>query len=81
MPAKTKKTITFEEKLQNLAEIIEQVEDSETSLDSAIALYKEGIALAQDCGDTLRKYEEEVLTLQKTAEGFTLEPFATAVVS
>jgi len=76
MPAKAKKPQTFEQKLEKLAEIVEQVEDSATPLDSAISLYKDGIALAKDCNETLRVYGDEVLILQKTAEDFTLEPFS-----
>jgi exodeoxyribonuclease VII small subunit len=76
MPGKAKKPQTFESKLEKLAEIADRVEDSATPLDSAISLYKDGIALAKECGDTLREYEAEVLTLQKTADSFTLEPFA-----
>jgi len=78
MPAKSKKNATFEEKLENLAQIVEKVEDSQTPLDEAISLYKEGIAVAKECGETLRRYEEEVLILQKTADDFILEPFSAA---
>ena len=70
------KTATFEENLERLASIAEQVEDGQTPLEAAIALYKEGLELAGKCGETLRKYEAEVLTLQKEAdETFTLELF------
>ena len=76
MPKKADKS--FEENLERLAVITEQVEDAETPLDEAITLYKEGLALAEKCGETLRTYEAEVLTLQKSAAGiFELEPFAT----
>jgi len=74
MPKKSNKT--FESDLQRLAEIVEQVEDSQTPLDTAITLYKEGLVLAGKCGEVLRNYETEILTLQKSAEDvFTLEPF------
>jgi len=76
MPRKASKT--FEENLERLSDIVEQVEDAETPLDEAIALYKEGLTLAGKCGETLRTYEAEVLTLQKSASGiFELEPFTT----
>ena len=77
MPAK-KKT-TFEEDLANLATIVEQVESSSTPLDKSLALYKEGLTLAAKCGETLTKYEEEILTLQKNADDtFILKPFQEA---
>jgi len=53
------------------------MEASEIPLDVAIALYKEGLALAAKCGQTLTNYESEILTLQKEADGsFSTAPFA-----
>ncbi|MCL1862360.1 MAG: exodeoxyribonuclease VII small subunit [Defluviitaleaceae bacterium] len=74
MPAKKK--ISFEQKLQKLEEIVEQVENADTPLEKSLALYKDGIALAKECGDVLRVFEEEVLVLQREADGFSSEPFA-----
>jgi len=71
-----KKKPKFEEALLRLSDIIETIEDSETTLDSAIKLYKEGLVLAVDCGDILSHYESEVLLLQKDAnEKFSLTTF------
>ena len=71
-----KKTTSFEEDLSNLARIVEQVEDSQTPLDKALALYKDGLTLAATCGETLTQYEKEILTLQKNAdETFVLKSF------
>ena len=64
-----KKKTNFETDIARLAEIVEQVEDGSTPLDTAISLYKEGLALAAKCGKTLGQYEEEILTLQKDVEG------------
>ena len=72
----SKKTIPFEEKLNKLEGIVEQIESPEIELEKAIALYKDGIKLAKECGETLQKHEEEILVLQKTAEEFILEPFS-----
>lgn len=63
-----RKKTTFEEDMIRLEAIVEHVESSDTSLEEAIRLYKEGLALAAKCGKTLGKYEEEILTLQKDAE-------------
>ena len=70
-----KKKETFETNLERLAEIVEQAENSETPLDTSIALYKEGLQLAEKCGETLRRAEGEILILQRQAGQFTLEPF------
>ena len=69
-----KKKSNFEQDIKRLAEIVEEVENSDTSLDAAISLYKEGIELAAKCGTVLKQYEEEVHVLQKDAE-ITLAPF------
>jgi len=71
-----KTTDSFEANLGRLTEIVEQVEDSQTPLETAISLYKEGLTIAEKCGDVLRRCEEEILTLQKTVDAFSLEPFA-----
>jgi len=63
-----KKKANFETDIARLAEIVEQVEDGQTELDVAIALYKEGLTLAEKCGKVLSRYEEEVLILQKEDE-------------
>jgi len=75
-----KKDIKFEQALTRLSDIVDTIEDGETTLDSAIKLYKEGLKLAQNCGDILGHYESEVLLLKKDAdEAFTLEPFGEGV--
>jgi len=60
-----KKKPTFETDIARLAQIVEQVEDGQTTLDAAIVLYKEGLALAEKCDKVLSQYEEEILVLQK----------------
>ena len=73
---KKKEETNFENALTRLSHIVETVEDSETSLDDAINLYKEGLKIAKDCGDILNKHEQAVLLLQKQAdETFSLAKF------
>lgn len=67
--AMPRKKATFESDLNRLREIVENMEDSETALEQAIALYKEGITLAAKCNQTLTTLEEEIYTLQKDADG------------
>ena len=70
-----KKKKSIGEKFQRLSEISDKIE-GESSLEEAISLYKEGLALVEDCGSQLKKYEAEVLVLKKNAdEMFSLEPF------
>ena len=63
-----RKKLKFEDAISRLSEIVDTIEDGDTTLDDAIKLYKEGLVLAQNCGDILGKYEDEVLQLQKTAD-------------
>ena len=75
-----KKELKFEQSLARLSDIVETIEDGDTTLDNAIKLYKEGLNLAQNCGDILGRYESEVLQLQKDADGaFALAPFGEGV--
>jgi len=68
--------MNFEKIIQQLETLTEAIESPKTQLDEALALYKEGIALAKQGGKTLTQYEAEVTRLQKDAEGiFTLSPF------
>ena len=72
-----KKQPSFEKSLTRLSEIVETIEDGDTTLEDAIKLYKEGLASAQNCGDILGRYEAEVLQLQKDVDGaFALMPFS-----
>jgi len=71
------KKLKFEDALSRLSNIVDTIEDGETTLDDAVKLYKEGLSLAKNCGDILGCYETEVLTLEKNAAGaFALTPFA-----
>ena len=72
-----RKEKSFEENLERLEQLVQEVEEASTSLEDAIALYKEGITLASKCGETLKRYESEIAVLQKQSdEVFMLTPFA-----
>ena len=67
--------MTIEESFARLNEISSQIEGS-VPLDVAVSLYKEGLKIAENCGQTLKKYEDEVLVLRKNAERmFVTAPF------
>ena len=75
-----KKELKFEQALSRLSNIVGEIEEAEATLDNAIKLYKEGLSLAQDCGDILGNYEAQVLELQKDADqAFALQPFSEGV--
>ena len=72
-----RKDTSFEACLERLEQIAEEVEDAATPLETAISLFKEGIKLATQCGETLKQCETEVMTLKKQSdEVFKLVPFS-----
>ena len=60
---------TFEQSLARLEEIVDIIDNRETDLESAVALYKEGLVLSKTCGDALNRYETEIMTLKKEFDG------------
>lgn len=59
---------SFEETLERLEEIVEQLEDDPPSLDEALDAYEEGVALANDCLDRLDRAEQRVRELSLDGE-------------
>ena len=67
--------ISFEESLQRLEEIVNEIE-SHTSLENSVKLYKEGVGLSVLLNEALNKYEAEIIELSKTKDGqFEEKPF------
>lgn len=55
----------FEEALERLEDIVNQLEDESISLEKSIDLYEEGIKLSKICTETL---EEAELRIKKVAD-------------
>ena len=53
----------FENKLIELEKIVTKLENSEFSLDEAIALFEDGIKLSDDCRKILETAERKIKTL------------------
>lgn len=71
-----KKKQTIEQALERLEEIVELMENEETTLQEAVKLYKEGNELSVFCSENLIKIEEEVSVLKRTKnDSFKLEGF------
>ncbi len=64
---------TFEEKLEELEKIVEELESGEVKLDSAIDKYGKAMKIAKECSDKLNKAEETVTKILK--ENGTFENF------
>lgn len=60
---------TYETAVAKLTDIVSQLEDPETPLETSVKLYQEGIELAAFCAEKLTKAEGEVTILKQTATG------------
>ena len=66
---------TFEESLERLATIVEELENDGTSLADAMKLYEEGVTLSQTCRKELESAELRITELRARVEGgFREEP-------
>ncbi|WP_174734183.1 exodeoxyribonuclease VII small subunit [Mesobacillus harenae] len=72
--AKEKK-LTFEEAMEKLEGIVEQLEEGDIPLEEAISFYKEGMELSKLCHDKLKNVEEQlaqIVTEGGQTEGFSI---------
>jgi exodeoxyribonuclease VII small subunit len=71
------KKADFEKSLARLEEVVRRLESPQLSLDEAMKLFEEGVALSQECHKQLEDAEGRVEILLKKADGkLTAEPFA-----
>ncbi len=60
-------TETYEQKIEKVKNIIERIEDGETSLEESIRLYEQGAALIKQCETQLSEAEMKITTLSRDA--------------
>ena len=66
----------FEKTLARLEEVVRKLESPQLSLDDAMKLFEEGVALSRECQKQLEEAEGKVEILLKKADGkITAEPF------
>jgi exodeoxyribonuclease VII small subunit len=66
----------FEKSLARLEEVVLRLENPQLSLDDAMKLFEEGVALSRECQRQLEDAEGRVEILLKKADGkLTAEPF------
>ena len=66
----------FERSLARLEEVVRRLESPQLSLDEAMTLFEEGVALSRECQKQLEEAEGKVEILLKKADGKLLaEPF------
>jgi len=73
MAESKKKAVTFEEALEKLEAIVEDIEQGKIGLEQAITKYEEGMGLIQHCRKVLADAEMKIQKLQADQQG-NLEP-------
>ena len=73
-----KKELTFEETIARLEQIVALLERGDSQLADSLSLFEEGTALVSKCAAMLEQAEQQVVKLQKGADGDPVElPFET----
>jgi len=65
--------MNLEQSLGKLEKVVEAMESGENSLESSIALYKEGLGLSKHCNEVLGRFEAEIMVLRQEADGSIIE--------
>ena len=74
--AEPQKRPDFERSLARLEEVVRRLESPQLSLDEAMKLFEEGVALSRECQKQLEEAEGKVEILLKKADGkMAAEPF------
>ena len=73
-----KKTLSFEQSMQRLEEIVRLLERGDVPLEESLALFEEGSGLIAQCSKLLDNAEQKVIKLKKGSDGTPIElPFDT----
>ncbi len=68
-----KKTLSFEESMQRLEEIVRLLERGDVTLEESLALFEEGSGLIAQCSKLLDRAEQKVIKLKKGSDGTPME--------
>lgn len=67
--ATTDKELSFEDAIDRLEDIVEQIESGEVGLEQALSQYEQGQGLIKRCRGILDKAEQRIAELTVDAEG------------
>ncbi len=73
--ARKKNTALFEESLEELEHIVEQMEQGDISLEQSLKAFERGIKLTRTCQKALQEAEQKVQILLEKDGQQTLEPY------
>lgn len=63
--AEAKNKATLEERFERIENLIEQLEDPDTSLEDSFKLYQDGMKLLKQCNEDIDRVEKKVLQLNE----------------
>lgn len=66
-------TMTFEQKIARLEEIVAKLEKGDAQLGDSLKLFEEGTRLVSACREELDKAEQQVVKLMKGGDGVPVE--------
>ena len=69
----TKDTISFEEALEKLEQVVRQLEDGQLGLSESLARYEEGVRHLKHCHEALASAERKIELLTSVDEGGSAE--------
>ncbi|TBL79870.1 exodeoxyribonuclease VII small subunit [Paenibacillus thalictri] len=68
-------TLSFEQAMEKLEQIVTQLENGDVPLEKAIELFQEGMKLSQLCGQKLEQVERKIEVLLEDEGSLTKKPF------
>ena len=68
MSKENEKTLTLEERLAHLEQIVARMEDADVSLDEAFELYKKGLDEVKSANDMVQGMEKAMLVLNSDGQ-------------
>lgn len=71
------KTLTFEESMNRLEEIVQAIESGEIGLEESLAKYEQGMELVKRCRGILDRAEKRIEILNQTPTGLEAAPLNT----
>lgn len=67
--------MNFEENMENLEKIVQELESGELNLDESIKKFEEGVNLSKKCNDILEEAEKKITILIKKEDKIEEEDF------
>jgi len=64
-----KKPLKFEDAIEKVEEIIEQIESGEIDLEQCLTQYETGVKLVNHCNEILQRAEKKIAELSTDAKG------------